>query len=140
MPSPFPGMDPFIESQRFDETHSVYLVTLAELLVPLVRPRYTVDVERYVYLTAEDLDKSYKPDVSITETGAEPLRPGNGHSVGTLEPQIPAVPDSDEDDQKFLTIRSRDEKTVVTVIELLSPTNKDAEWGQREYLAKARII
>ncbi|MDZ7617983.1 MAG: DUF4058 family protein [Patescibacteria group bacterium] len=136
MPSPFPGMDPYIESQRFDEFHSVYLVTLAELLVPLVRPKYAVDVERYVFLSAEEDVQSYKPDVAISE-GRDGGVPATGRErVATLEPRMLSVPMPDEHAQKFLAIRSRDDRRVVTMIEVLSPVNKSASGGQREYLSK----
>ena len=136
MPSPFPGMDPYIESQRFDEFHSVYLVTLAELLVPLVRPKYSVDVERYVFLSAEDDEQAYKPDVAISEGRDGSLPASYQESVATLEPRILSVPLPDEDDQKFLAIRSRNDRRVVTMIEVLSPVNKSASGGQHEYLSK----
>jgi hypothetical protein len=129
-------MDPYIESQRFDEFHSVYLVTLAELLVPLVRPKYVVDVERYVFLSAEDDEQSYKPDVAISE-GRDGGVPATGRErVATLEPRMLSVPMPDEHAQKFLVIRSRDDRRVVTMIEVLSPVNKSASGGQREYLSK----
>lgn len=136
MPSPFPGMDPFIESQRFDEFHSVYLVTLAELLVPLVRPKYAVDVERYVFLSAEDEERLYKPDVSISKTTDERRRAGGTGTVATLEPRMLSIPSPDEEGQTFLTVRTSGDRKVVTMIELLSPVNKDATGGQRAYLSK----
>ena len=136
MPSPFPGMDPVIESQRFDEFHSVYLVTLADLLVPLVRPRYSVDVERYVFLSADDHERMCRPDVSIAEARGGTALTGGAGSVATLAPRMLSVPVSHQDGQKYLSIRSRADRHVVTVVELLSPVNKDATGGQREYLSK----
>lgn len=135
MPSPFPGMDPFIESQRFDEFHSVYLMTLGEMLVPLVRPKYTVDIDRYVFLSAENEELRYRPDISIAESTAA-TSPSVSMRVATMEPRLVAVPETDEESQVFLTIRSRDDQSVITVIELLSPINKDGSTGQLEYLAK----
>ena len=134
MPSPFPGMDPFIESQRFDEFHSVYLVTLADLLVPLVRPKYAVDVERYVFLSSEDDERLYRPDVSISEGKGGAAAAGAG--VATLAPRMLSIPVPDEEGQTFLTIRTARDRKVVTMIELLSPVNKDATGGQRTYLSK----
>jgi hypothetical protein len=136
MPSPFPGMDPFIESQRFDKFHSVYLVTLADLLVPLVRPKYVVDVERYVFLSAEDEERLYKPEVSISQAPGEPHPAGGVGTVATLEPRMLSIPLPDEEGQTFLTVRTASDRKVVTMIELLSPVNKDATGGQRAYLSK----
>ncbi|MBM4092411.1 MAG: DUF4058 family protein [Planctomycetes bacterium] len=136
MPSPFPGMDPVIESQRFDEFHSVYLVALADLLVPLVRSKCSVDVERYVFLSADDHERVYKPDVSIAEVRGATASTGGTGVVATLAPRMLSGPVSDQDGQKYLSIRSRADRRVVTVVEVLSPVNKDATGGQREYLSK----
>lgn len=134
MPSPFPGMDPFIESQRFVEFHSLLCATIAELLIPAVRPRYTVDVDRYVYLTAEVEQKLYRPDVSLAET-ADPGLPAT-HTTATLKPKMYSVPAVDEESQPYLTIRTRDDRKVVTMIELLSPINKRSGEGIQEYMTK----
>ena len=32
MPSPFPGMDPFIEGQRWQDFHATFIAVLKELL------------------------------------------------------------------------------------------------------------
>lgn len=90
MPSRFPGMDPYIESQRWDDFHSRFVPALGDMLLPQVRPTYTVDVKRYVYLV----------------------------------------------EQKFLSIRSRERRDFITVIELLSPWNKSPGDGFKEYLQK----
>ena len=45
MPSPFPGMDPFIEGQRWASFHDRLVVAIGDALVPQVRPRYIVDAE-----------------------------------------------------------------------------------------------
>lgn len=137
MVSPFPGMDPFLESQRFDDFHHTFVIVVRELLVPLVRPRYVVDAERYVFFSgATETPSPVRPDVSLTQGSGVTPATARPDSVATLEPQIMAVPACEEDGQMFLTIRSRDGRQVVTVIELLSPTNKDPTGGQREYLTK----
>lgn len=137
MPSPFPGMDPFIESQRFDDFHYSFIMTVKDVLVPLVRPKYVVDAQRYVFLSDDqETEGMYAPDVSLSDSGSERRGTPPPHSVATLEPRLNAIAMSDEAGQIFLTIRSGDEQQVVTVIEVLSPTNKTAGKGQREYLAK----
>ena len=68
MPSPFPGMDPFIEMQEWSDFHARYMTVLSELLTPQVRPRYVVRVERRVYLEQpfDEPDQAI-PDVAILE-------------------------------------------------------------------------
>ena len=50
MPSPFPGMDPFIESDEWTDFHVSFLVELGRILVPQVRPKYLVRRGRRVYV------------------------------------------------------------------------------------------
>ena len=54
MPSPFPGMDPFIESQKWEDFHTRFMTAIGDALVPAVRPKYIVDVERRIYLERID--------------------------------------------------------------------------------------
>ena len=56
MPSPFPGMDPFIENQRWKSFHSCFIADLGATLTAMVRPRYVVDIEENVYLGDNQLD------------------------------------------------------------------------------------
>ena len=70
MPSPFPGMDPFIEGQVWRDFHTAMLLAIRKALVQLVRPRYVVNVEEYVYLVADNdtTQKLIAPDVRIAES------------------------------------------------------------------------
>ena len=46
MPSPFPGMDPFIESQEWPDFHHAAIEVMREFLTDRVGTRYIVRVER----------------------------------------------------------------------------------------------
>ncbi len=136
MASPFPGMDPFIESQLWEDFHGDVIPIIRALIIPQVRPRYTVSIERSVFLTCHDEAAHFVPDAMIAEStrGTGFTEPAS--ATVTLEPRILTVPAPYQVAQKFLTIRTRDDRRVVTVIELLSPTNKDDKGGQAQYLAK----
>ena len=46
MPTPFPGMDPYLEHpDMWRDVHHRLIVTLADHLAPALRPRYRVKVE-----------------------------------------------------------------------------------------------
>ena len=63
--------------------------------------------------------------------------PGTSTTTATtLAPAIYTLPFPRRRRQRFLTIRDREFRRVVTVIELLSPTNKSPGEGCREYLVK----
>lgn len=74
MPSPFPGMDPFIEAQVWEDFHLGLIAGIKEALVPQVRPRYVVRVERRVYLehAPEERADFISPDVMVLEWSREP--------------------------------------------------------------------
>jgi len=133
-------MDPFIEGQRWQDFHARFINDLADLLMPAVRPRYVVDVEQYVYLARENEvpDRHLEPDLSIIEEPAEAATELKT-SVATATASVPAVytiPFPRRQRQRFLTIRDREYRKVVAVIELLSPTNKTPGEGCAEYLVK----
>jgi hypothetical protein len=130
-------MDPFIESQMWESFHTRYITVLADMLVPKVRPQYTVDVERYVYVTREDeeVESIIAPDAFVADTGHGWRESAATAATVTLQPVRHRVP-LPRRRQAFLVIRTRRRDAVVTVIEVLSPWNKKPEAGFAEYLAK----
>lgn len=51
MPTPFPGMDPYLERPGlWEEVHAGLIVAMQQHLSPLLRPRYRVAIERRTYL------------------------------------------------------------------------------------------
>ena len=68
MPSPFPGMDPYLESPEFwSELHNRLMVAIADDLAPQIRPRYRVAIEQRVYLSSADRGRSLVdiPDITL---------------------------------------------------------------------------
>ncbi len=57
MPTPFPGMDPYLEHPSlWPNVHSSLIIALRDELAPQLRPRYYVAVEeRTVRLGGEDV-------------------------------------------------------------------------------------
>lgn len=113
----FPGMDPFIEGQRWQEFHTHMISALSDELVRLLVPRYSVQTESY-------LNIRLRPDITIARgrPGVEPLSPW------TLKPDpadstLTATLAEVDNEQKRIEIRDEN-GTLVTVLELLSPSNK----------------
>jgi hypothetical protein len=144
MPTLFPGMDPYLErAGLWEDVHTALLVAIRAHLAPLLRPKYIVTVEQRVYqdltLTALDGDELVgKPDILIV-----PEQPTARITTPTLPLEVtPVVAElltSDELTERFLEIRRVGTNQVVTVIELLSPTNKRGA-GRQEYLHKRASI
>lgn len=50
MPSPFPGMNPYLEHpDRWSTVHNRLIVALADALTPQLLPKYQVDIEKRIY-------------------------------------------------------------------------------------------
>lgn len=150
MPSPFPGMDPWLEARHlWPGVHSELIVQLRHLLVPQVRPTYFVDVEEHVLDEDELPQRTLVPDVSMTPTGRGSAGPSRQDpEAGTegagrrLLPALVLMSEELEVRERRLVIRSVRDRTVVTVVELLSHVNKGSPGtrGRQEYLSKRREL
>ena len=70
MRPPFPGMDPWLEDPTlWPDVHNSLITSIRDVLAPQLRPRYFVGLEsRTTVLTGLDVERVYKPDVSILAT------------------------------------------------------------------------
>jgi hypothetical protein len=60
MPSPFPGMNPYLEHpDRWSTVHNRFIVAIADLLTPLLLPRYQVDIEKRTIPIEEEIREAY---------------------------------------------------------------------------------
>ena len=134
MPSPFPGMDPYLEKRSiWPGLHLRLLYNISEALQQQVRPKYIANIGERIEL--ETLNKVYVPDVLVV--GPSPELAETRISSGALvadEPQTISVLD-EERRVPYLEIIYRETGDVVTVIEVLSPTNKEGR-GRDQYLEK----
>jgi len=124
VPSPFPGMDPFLEDPRtWESVHTRLIAVMGELLSAQVQPHFYVDIETAVYVVTPDdlMRRPIKPDLYLVTAGAGESSP-TGSAITAPTIVAPLYPE--EIRQRFLEIRDAASREVVTVIELLSPTNK----------------
>ncbi|MFN0019419.1 MAG: DUF4058 family protein [Pirellulaceae bacterium] len=145
MPSPFPGMDPYIELQEWEDFHTRFNTVLSDLLAPRIEPRYIVRVERRVYVEGHfsDGDQWRSADAAILWSGDDSAFPSSA-PTGTavaIAPLEGIIPMPQERRQTYLVIRERETMEVVTVIETLSPANKrTTSDGREQYLKKREEI
>jgi hypothetical protein len=141
MPSPFPGMDPFLEGQKWTDFHTEFISDLRAALVPLIGLAYTAHVEERVYVEHSNGGGPtwVRPDVTVAD---EATRTSGGGGVATLEaPARARIPLPERRREPFIELRLRDGGHVVSVIELLSPTNKrPGADGYREYRSKRDAV
>ena len=148
MPSPFPGMDPYLETNPiFHELHTQMLSEAQAQLQPQLRPKYVARLERHlsegsVWDTPAELISlaGKEPDVTVAATAPAP------HLESTATLPVPTASATQELDADELALR-RQRRIVIYVrtsprqavasIELLSPSNKaTGTVGQARYLEK----
>jgi hypothetical protein len=141
MPAPFPGMDPFVEGPDWGDFHTRFITIICDLLVPQIEPRYMARIERRIYVQSGGYVRPIKADIALLEHPDEP-RSDAPYATSSVvaEPLLLTLEMPEEIEEVFLTIRERVTREIVTVIEVLSPTNKRAGSGRDEYLTKRHEI
>lgn len=141
--SPFPGMDPYLEGEMWQEFHDTLAHQIRGQLLPLLQPKYVALLsKRYVVddPTLEIADAPQKremfPDVhGVKEAAVAPsfavemaITP-----IELISPMPKKVP--------VLSIEIRDiaRRRLVTAIEILSPVNKRGR-GFRDYSRKRTAL
>lgn len=144
MPSPFPGIDPYLESPLYwQDFHERFLPYAAEVLQPQLPDRYRARIGERVILEA--VERSIVPDLTVvqrpTRADTTTHTPGSPASV-SLDVDAPTIFSAfaDELHEAFVEIIDRVGQRVVTVIELLSPTNKTSGPGREQYVQKQHEV
>lgn len=136
MPSPFPGMNPFLESPDVWEMfHTHFIVEAHRRLAIAVQPHYEVQTESRLYIhepSAEERRYFARADLSIA--GQYHESPSATATIAPTSNSISTVMETTK--IRYLTIRGRANSNIVTVIELLSPTNKRRGSDREQFLSK----
>ncbi|MFO0843961.1 MAG: DUF4058 family protein [Gemmataceae bacterium] len=154
MNSPFPGMDPYLESTRglWEGFHGHLIEEIYRAIATVLPRRYTVDTATRSYVVLVEAegkkDPLAKPDVVVHEPRRpkSPRKKTNG--VALAEPDLLASSVrmqafvAEEFEEKFIEIYLEDEKRVlVACIEVLSPSNNQpGTKGWKEYMRKRQAM
>ncbi|MBC8114364.1 MAG: DUF4058 family protein [Candidatus Saccharimonas sp.] len=152
MPSPFPGMNPYLEqADAWHDFHERFLPTVCDLLEEQVGEQYIVKLDdtAYIHEIPENRPRFLaRPDAFVAtayhhvQTGGQAAEwEADAGGVAVEEERILApitvqLPATDEERLTFIEIRDRRDRSIVTVIELLSPINKRPGPDREQYLAK----
>lgn len=139
MPSPFPGMDPWLESPAvFPDIHDALIFLLREALNTVLPSGYFATGAARIWM---DEKHHREPDVSVTRppdwepTSSGGVAAADFERAGMLAVEAPYLAEPIE--EKYLEIRSTANEHLVTAIEVVSPTNKQAgEAGRGSYRQK----
>ena len=152
MPSPFPGMDPYLEGPLWTSVHSQLAVEIARQLTPLLVPKYAALTERRLVLATPDVEDgvtisttSLRSDAAVVTSQLDEDQAAVAVAVeaplhlATVLPQ--PVP------QLTVEIRDTENLHLVTAIEVFSPWNKTGngyagyvESRQKLLLSTAHLI
>ncbi len=124
MPTPFPGMDPYLEAEEsWRDVQLSLTVKLTETITARLRPRYVVRLKERHYVQVESPWAFRKePFLPTAEESTKPIRV--------------ILPIPEEMKEIYLEVTSIPDHVVVTTIEILSPANKQTGKGRDLYLRR----
>jgi hypothetical protein len=139
-------MDPYLESPAlWPDVHHGLISQSQAALNPRLRPRYVARVELRVYISDDDDPgrQALVPDLRVERSprrkGAK--QPKAGSALGITEPLIVPTLMDEEIEEAFLKILHVESEELVTLIEVLSPTNKiRGARGRASFMSKRREI
>jgi hypothetical protein len=135
-------MNPYLEQDDvWHDFHEKFLPALAERLVPQVRPHYIVKLDEHIYvheLPGEPGKLAGRAEVAV---GLSPAQASDRPATAILEaPAQVRLPAQDIERIVFLEVRDRQNRELVAVVELLSPSNKRPGPDREQYLAKRESL
>ena len=148
MPSPFPGMDPYLEGEMWQEFHSTLATEIRAQLLKVLPPQYVALLaKRYVFERPDISLLSLPPDHRVNSPDVSVARPPRlaeaqaEYQVGVITPPAAERINLLAEDVPLLSVEIRDmaERRLVTVIEILSPVNKQGD-GAYEYRRRRQTI
>jgi len=140
MPSPFPGMNPYLEQPDvWHDFHEALLPVMRDQIAAQLAAHYIVKIDEQIYIHEPTADQRFlmgRGDVLLATR-----RPSSSEGAGTAVTAVTApaqivLPTVDFEGLSFLEIRDRRDRRLVTVIELLSPANKYSGSDREQYLGK----
>lgn len=137
MTSPFPGMDPYLEEpETWGDFHTTLYVEIKGELNALLPPGFVARIDRYVWIHEPDAKKRLlgKPDVFVS--GAPGSSASTVAMISSAAPTQVLLPAQRREGGKYLKIVDGKSRRVVTVFEILSPSNKTPGLDREAYLLK----
>jgi hypothetical protein len=137
-------MDPYLEGEMRQEFHERFANQISEQLLPQLKPKYVALLaKRYaIEIPALGIEKTIYPDVHIVKEARAAYAPAPVRApLGDDAPRPIELDNPPPEPAPYLAVEIRDvaSRRLVTVIEILSPANKQGD-GAREYNAKRALI
>ncbi len=149
MPSPFPGMDPYLESDMWQEFHGTLANAIRQQLLTVLPPKYVALLSKRYALYSPSVSlldlpnetRAIYPDVHVAESQSRVAEVAVAYDTRTNTPPSAQLPSFMAEEVPLLSIEVQDvaSRRLVTAIEILSPVNK-VGLGWAEYEAKRRDL
>ncbi len=142
MPSPFPGMDPYLEA-HWRDVHASLIIYARDALQGVLPSSLRARVEESILLeTPQGIgDHPLYPDVRVVEYTSK--RNQGTHAEAGVAVAVPLLVDTEPKylSETFIEIMDRESgNRVVTIIEFLSPSSKFPGPNREQYLRKQREV
>lgn len=141
MPSPFPGMDPYLEGRLWPDVHGSLIYTIRAALAAQLPPGYFASIDQYVWLSEADSEDGVvlrtrldKPDTVVT--GERTESPSGTVVTTTPSARVRLASPRMIRQKRYIRLIDAEDRTVITVLELLSPSDKSPKQDRMHYLAK----
>ncbi|HYH68512.1 MAG TPA: DUF4058 family protein [Urbifossiella sp.] len=136
MPSPFPGMDPWLEGSLWPDVHGSLIFTIREAIAARLPAGYFANVDQYVWLSDGEGEpvRRGQPDTFVSGDGGPIPGVNLTAAAPTLHVRLPTPKRVRK--KRYIRLLDTEDRSVVTVIELLSPSDKLPKKDRARYLAK----
>lgn len=136
MPSPFPGMDPYLEDAAlWLGVHSRLIAEAGRLLQPQLRARgYYVDIGERVWLA--EPERAVYPDLAVLQRPVAKAPRDSAVAILEVDEPVRISRADSEVRETYLEIYDQQGHRVITGIEVISPANKSDTAGRELYERK----
>ncbi len=136
-PSPFPGMDPYLEAS-WEDVHGNLITYLRDAILPLLPPGLFARREQRVYVDAGGQEARVRnPDVRVVELSGRPgPAPPVGGGARVAARPVPLEFATEPVVEGYVQIMDAKGGRIVTAVEIVSPADKVQGAGRRAYLRK----
>jgi len=138
-------MNPYLEQPAsWQDFHNSFVGAIREALSPQLSPHFFVKIEEQLFIhepSAEERLRIGRADVAMSRKSEQPQSNIAGNQTTLEAPrQLLVSTDFEVEKHLFLEVLDRQRLDVVTVIEILSPSNKLSGVDREQYLSKRRSI
>jgi hypothetical protein len=131
-------MNPYLEHETaWHDFHESFMPLAREILSAQLLPRYFIKIDEHIFV--HEVEEEERRLLGRGDVTVAPMAPEAGARVGAQVLEAPAqarLPKVDIERSSFLEIRDRDNRRLITVLELLSPTNKHPGEHRDQYINK----